>query len=74
MSRLLGRLTSIDCAGSHYDRLGITDMVVKEGEVIVYIDQEGRRIETGEEVTKKDYDESNSDAIILNNKYILIWI
>ncbi len=72
--RIIGILTFFDCSGAHYEKLGVTDMVAEEGKSIVYIDETGKLINTGEKVTTKDYDESNSDAIIVNNKYILIWI
>lgn len=72
--RIIGRLTSINCSGSHYEKLGFTNMVAEKEEPIIYMDEEGRKIETGEKVTTMDYDEANSDAIIVNNKYILIWI
>ncbi|MCI8384423.1 MAG: hypothetical protein HFJ33_06165 [Clostridia bacterium] len=71
--RIIGRLTKINCSGSHWEKLGFTNIVPQKGESIVYINEEGRRIETGEKVTTTDYDESDSDAIIINNKYILIW-
>lgn len=72
--RIIGRLTTINCSGSHYQQLGYTNMIAEKGENIIYVDEEGKRMDTGEKVTTTDYDESNSTAIILNNKYILLWI
>lgn len=72
-NRIIALVTSIDCSGTHRKRLGVTDMVAQEGESIVYHDEQGRKIETGEKVNTLDYDEFNSDAIIVNNKYTLFW-
>ena len=71
--RIIGIVTSINCSGTHYRKIGYTDILGNIGETITYIDDDGKEVDTGEKIYTKDYVEDNSDATILNNKYILIW-
>ena len=72
--RIIGLLTMVNCSGTHYKKLGYTDMMADIGEPIIYIDEKENKVDTGEKVHMTDYDAFNPDATIVNNKYVLIWI
>ena len=72
--RIIGLLTNINCSGTHYKKLGYTDILADIGEPIIYIDENGNKVDTGEKVHTTDYDNPVPEATVVNNKYVLIWI
>jgi len=72
-NQIIGKLRSIDCAGTHVEKIGYSNSLV-EGDPINYIDEHGNIIETGEIFHITDYVEDNPNAKIVNNKYVVEWI
>lgn len=75
MQTILGRVTSWDCRGIRYKKLGITEMSPELGMPITYINEQNETIDTGKVITSVDIDDEDPmNKLVLNNGvYVIIY-